>query len=139
MGSVVPTVPDHRALDQAAVRFADRVVVEKINADQQPIRVRQLNVRAVPTLIALRGEREIARLTGAQSEKVINDLFGMAAGDGPPGPQPASGTDRIVRLAAAGAVFTVGLQSGPAIPLLVVGVAIGATALPRPTRMWASR
>ncbi|MDR9451882.1 MAG: thioredoxin family protein, partial [Acidimicrobiia bacterium] len=68
-------------VDEAASRHAGRVALEKVNADRQQARVRELKVRAVPTLIALRGDREIARLTGAQSEQAITDLFALAAGD----------------------------------------------------------
>ena len=126
-------------VDEAASRNTGRVALEKVNADEQQARVRELRVRAVPTLIALRGDREVARLTGAQSEQAINNLFALAAGDPTVGPKRLSRTDRTVRLVAAVAVLAVGLLSGPAIPLLVAGAAIGATALPRPTRLLPSK
>lgn len=118
-------------VDEAASRHTGRVTLEKVNAHQQQARVRELNVRAVPTLIALRGNREIARLTGAQSEQAINNLFALVAGDSTVGLKRLSRTDRTVRLVAAIAVLAVGLLSGPSLPLLLAGAATGATALPR--------
>ena len=46
-------------VDEAASRHTGRVTLEKVNAHQQQARVRELNVRAVPTLIALRGNRQM--------------------------------------------------------------------------------
>lgn len=125
-------------VDQAASQFAGRIAVEKVNADEQPGRVRDLKVLAVPTLIALQGDREISRLTGAQPEQAINDLFAGAVGDRTIGSKRLSPTDRTVRVAAAATLLLVGLLTGPAIPLLVAGVAIGATAVPRPSQIRAS-
>lgn len=121
-------------VDQATSRLAGRVAVEKVNADENPGRIRELKVLAVPTLIVIQGDREVARLTGAQSEQAINDLFAMAAGDGMAGPKRLSTTDRAVRLTAAVALLAAGMLSGPAVPLLVAGAATGVTAFRRPER-----
>jgi len=125
-------------VDGAAARHADRVVLEKVNADENSARVRELRVRAVPTLIAMSGDRELGRLTGAQSEEAINDLFALATGHRRAEAERMSKTDRAVRLTAAAAVLMVGLLSGPAIHLLVVGAVIGASTLTRPGRTWDS-
>ena len=122
-------------VDQAASHFFGGVVVEKVNADEQPDRVRELKVRAIPTLIALRGDREIARLTGAQSQEAITDLFAVCAGDLNRASQGLSRTDGTIRITAAAALVAVGLMTGPAIPLLAAGVIIGITVVPRPTRL----
>lgn len=121
-------------VDQAALEYGSRVAVEKINADEHPGRIRELKVLAVPTLIAVRDDREVARLTGAQSGQAIHELFALATGDQHDGPKRVSATDRIIRLAAGLALLTVGWLSGPAVPLLIIGAAIGATTLPRPNR-----
>ena len=124
-------------VDQAASHFSGDVVVEKINADEQPDRVRELKVRASPTLIAVHGDREIARLTGAQPQEAITELFAVCAGDVNRPPLGASRTDRTIRITAAVALVAAGLMAGPAIPLLVAGTIIGITAFPRPKRSWA--
>ena len=120
-------------VDQAASRFSGEVVVEKVNADEQPDRVRELKVRAIPTLIALHGDREIARLTGAQSQEAITDLFAVCAGDPNRAPLGLSRTDGTIRITAAVALVAVGLITGPAVPLLAAGAIIGITVFPRPT------
>jgi hypothetical protein len=119
-------------VDQAASHFSGEVVVEKVNADEQPDRVRELKVRAIPTLIALHGDREIARLTGAQSREAIIDLFGVCAGDLSRAPRGLSRTEGTIRITAAVLLVTVGLMTGPAIPLLAAGAIIGITVFPRP-------
>lgn len=118
-------------VDEAASRHTGRVTLEKVNADQQQARVQELKVRAVPTLIAPRGGREIARLTGAQSEQAISNLLALVAGVSTVGLKRLLRTDRTVRLIAAIAVLAVGLLSGSSLPLLLAGAATGATALPR--------
>ena len=124
-------------VDQAASRFSGNVVVEKVNADEQSDRVRELKVRAIPTLIAVHGDREIARLTGAQPQEAINELFAVCAGDVNRAPPGVSRTDRTIRITAAVALVTAGLMAGPAIPLLAAGIIIGITVFPRPKRSWA--
>lgn len=121
-------------VDVAASRFVGGVFVEKVNADEQPERVRELKVRAIPTLIALHGDREIARLTGAQSQEAITGLFAVCAGDLERAPRRLSRTDGLIRITAAVALVMVGLLSGPAVPLLAAGAIIGVTVVPRPTR-----
>jgi thioredoxin-like negative regulator of GroEL len=106
------------------------VNLERINADEDPRRLRQLGVRAIPTLIAVRNGREIARLTGAQSEAAIESLFALAAGSPEAGLRRTSPTDRAIRGVAAVLLLLVGMVTGPAVPLLAAGILIGATALP---------
>ena len=116
-------------IDRAAAQ-ADNVALDRINADEDPERVRQLGVRAVPTLIAVRNEEEIARLTGAQSEAAIEALFALAAGNPTAELSRTTATDRAVRSVAAAVLVLVGMLTGPAVPLIVIGIIVGATALP---------
>lgn len=121
-------------VDQAASRYEGAVVVEKVNADVQPDRVKELKVRAIPTLIALHGDCEMARLTGPQSQEAIIDLFAVCGGDLEQAPRKLSRTDGTIRITAAVTLLVVGLMSGPALPLLAAGAIIGVTVVPRPAR-----
>jgi thioredoxin 2 len=53
------------ALEQLAGELAGRVKLVKVNVDQAPGVQRRFGVQAVPTLVLLRGGREVARRVGA--------------------------------------------------------------------------
>ncbi len=117
-------------VEETATDFADRVELSRINADQAPERVRELRVGGVPTLIALHGDTEVARLTGTPSKEAIESLFAVAAGGQNGEAGPRSSTDRSLRLIAAAAVMVIGLVSGPSVVLMIVAAGIAASALP---------
>jgi thioredoxin 2 len=54
----------------------------KINTDQHPDAAIRLNIRGVPTLVAWKGGREIAKQSGAPGggalERWVRGLFGLA-------------------------------------------------------------
>ena len=54
------------ALEQLGRDLAGRVVVTKLNTDDDPGPSQALGIRGIPTLILFRGGREVDRLVGAQ-------------------------------------------------------------------------
>jgi thioredoxin 2 len=52
-------------LDELAVELAGRVRVAKLNVDENPATAARYRVSGIPTLLALRGGREIDRIVGA--------------------------------------------------------------------------
>lgn len=68
------------ALEALADEFATGAGFLKINADENPGLVTRFSVSSTPTLIALDGEREVARVVGAQRASVLRELFSIAAG-----------------------------------------------------------
>lgn len=68
--------------DAAAQRLAGDVRFYKINTDQHPDASFRLNIRGVPTLVAWKGGRELAKQAGAPGggaiERWARSLFGLA-------------------------------------------------------------
>lgn len=69
--------------DTAAQRLQGDVRFYKINTDQHPDASIRLNIRGVPTLIAWKGGRELAKQAGAPGgaalERWVRDIFGLAS------------------------------------------------------------
>lgn len=58
-------------LDQLASEMAGRVRVAKLNADENRETAARFNVRSLPTLLVLKGGREVDRIVGAQPRSEI--------------------------------------------------------------------
>jgi thioredoxin 2 len=58
-------------LDELALEMAGRVRVAKLNVDENPATAARFNARSIPTLLALKGGREIDRIVGAQPKSEI--------------------------------------------------------------------
>ena len=58
-------------IDQLASELAGRVRVVKLNVDDNPQTAARFNLRSIPTLLVLKGGREIDRLVGVQSKQEI--------------------------------------------------------------------
>jgi thioredoxin 2 len=69
--------------DAAAQRLQGDVRFYKINTDQHPDASIRLNIRGVPTLIAWKGGRELAKQAGAPGgaalERWVRDIFGLTS------------------------------------------------------------
>lgn len=52
-------------LDRIATQRATTLRVAKVNTDEQPVLAGRFGIRSIPTLIAFRGGRELARQSGA--------------------------------------------------------------------------
>ena len=117
----VPCRTIEPALDRLAERYAGRVDLWRVNADEEPEVARALGVYGIPTLIGFRQGQEIVRRTGALSEDALAELFEVAlSGQGLAHPHLMA-TDRTLRLLAGGALLVLGWLGGPSPALLVIG------------------
>ena len=58
-------------VDELATELAGRVVVAKLNADENPVTSERFNIQSIPALLVLRGGREIDRMVGVQPKPEI--------------------------------------------------------------------
>jgi thioredoxin 2 len=58
-------------VDELAAELAGRVVVGKMNVDENPQTAMRFDVRSIPTMLLLRAGREIDRIVGAQPKSEI--------------------------------------------------------------------
>jgi thioredoxin 2 len=55
----------------AAQKFAQRARLAKVNSDDEPTLSTRFGIRGIPTLIAFRGGKEIARQSGAMDQSTL--------------------------------------------------------------------
>ena len=60
-------------IEQLATELSGRVKVGKLNVDENPQTAARFGVRSIPTLLVLKGGREIDRLVGALPKQEILD------------------------------------------------------------------
>jgi thioredoxin 1 len=109
------------SLERLGVLHAGAVDVWKINADDEPQLARELGVLGIPTLIAFRDGKEVARRVGAAQESQLGELFDRARGVVPkhrPGPTQR---DRILRLGGGTVLVVLGIVLVGAWPLALAG------------------
>lgn len=58
-------------VEQLAREWAGRVRVGKLNLDENPVTASRFRVQSIPTLLLLKGGREIDRIVGAQPKSEI--------------------------------------------------------------------
>jgi thioredoxin 2 len=58
-------------VDELARDLAGRMRVAKLNVDENPQTAARFNVRSIPTLLALKGGREVDRIVGVQPKSEI--------------------------------------------------------------------
>ena len=58
-------------IDELAAQMAGRVRFAKLNIDENPRTTARFNVRSIPTLLVLKGGREIDRIVGVQPKSEI--------------------------------------------------------------------
>lgn len=59
-----------KVLDRVLPRFADELMVEEVNIDKSIEVASKYEVRSIPTLVLVKGDKEVARLNGAQHTPV---------------------------------------------------------------------
>jgi thioredoxin 2 len=59
------------ALESLARELAGRIKLVKVNVDEAPNVARRFSVQAIPTLVVMRGNAELARQTGAAPEHAL--------------------------------------------------------------------
>jgi thioredoxin 2 len=57
--------------EQAARQLAGRVQFAKVNSDAEPDLSRRFGIRSIPTLVLMRGGREVDRVSGAMSSSQL--------------------------------------------------------------------
>jgi len=103
-------------LDTVATDYEGRVELERVDVADDPDRAMELGARSTPTLIAMTGGEETARLIGRRSRHELDQLFGAAAA----GTSSTVGRVDPVLSAAAGAVL-----AGFAVPTSSVELGVG--------------
>lgn len=74
-------------LAKLETEYAGRVAVRRVDVDLEEMLARASGVRGVPTILVLRGGREVVRSTGFASDSALRRLFEAAlAQEGAPGP-----------------------------------------------------
>jgi thioredoxin len=58
-------------IEQLSSEMAGRVKVAKLNIDENPATAGRFGVRSIPTLLVLKGGREVDRLVGVQPKQEI--------------------------------------------------------------------
>ena len=58
-------------VDGLAVELSGRLIVAKMNIDDNPVTADRLNVRSIPTLLIIRNGREVDRIVGVQPKAVL--------------------------------------------------------------------
>lgn len=66
------------AVDELAARNAGKALVAKLNTDAAPQTSQGLNIRGIPTTIAFRGGKEVARQSGAIPLAALQQLLDQA-------------------------------------------------------------
>jgi thioredoxin 2 len=68
-------------VEELATEMAGRARFAKLNVDENPATAARFGVRSIPTLLALRGGREIDRLVGVQPKSEIKRRLERVIGD----------------------------------------------------------
>jgi thioredoxin 1 len=116
-------------LKKLGKEYEGRVDVWKVNADEHPDLLRKLHISGIPTLVGYNGGQEVSRRVGVAPYPVLNSLFESAlSGEKTESPQAAAAAgmttlDRVLRLAAAAALFYVAYSNGFAGWYLLAAVA----------------
>lgn len=118
-----PNCPACRAmrgdLEATAAEFAGRVDLVLVNAARESETARALGVLGTPTLIGFEAGGELVRHTGRLGRAELAEFF-QAVADGAPD-RSFGRRQGAFRLAVGVTVVVVGLLTGPAWPLVVVG------------------
>ena len=71
------------ALERLASDMAGQIKLVKVNADEAPQVSSRFEIRAIPTLLILRGEKVLSRQTGAAPEPQLRDWVERALSSAP--------------------------------------------------------
>lgn len=105
-------------LEQVGAEYQGKVNLLRINADEHPELLRELNVLGIPTMLVFQNGQETARRVGAQDLPNLQSLFSaVSTGEAPPRPT-LSTLQRLLRLSVAAILAYMGLSSGNS-PLLL--------------------
>lgn len=63
------------AYDKLAEQYGDRLVVAKINIDDEPVAANQEQIRVIPTLVLYQGGEAIASIVAPESKAKIEEFL----------------------------------------------------------------
>ena len=67
-------------IEELAAEMAGRVRVAKLNVDENPVTAARFHVQSIPTLLILKGGREMERIVGVQPKaEIVQRLQRIAA------------------------------------------------------------
>ena len=66
-------------VDELAAEFENKVLVVKINVDENPATPTKYGIRAIPTLIIFKGGEVLEQITGAVTKNTIKDMLTQKA------------------------------------------------------------
>ncbi|MBN2551063.1 MAG: DUF2892 domain-containing protein [Anaerolineales bacterium] len=100
------------SLERATQRYAGRVRLLKINADESAEVVRSLKVYGIPTVIGYAQGKERFRRTGMQAEGDLDGLFAALEAGAPPPKRSLLPQERVFRLSAGALLAVLGAFLG---------------------------
>ena len=65
-------------IDELAAEFEGKVVIAKMNVDDNPATPGKFGIRAIPTLILFKGGEVVVQITGAVGKSQLQDLIKKA-------------------------------------------------------------
>lgn len=107
----VPCRTTKPVLEKLGMEFSGDVEFLPVNADMARDVLQNYRVFGIPTVIAIRNGREIARLTGLQNEARYRSMFDALA-QKKEVRVPMTRFDRSLRLGAGGAFLLIGVSNG---------------------------
>lgn len=66
-------------IDELAVEYQDKVLVAKMNVDDNPTTPAKFGIRAIPTLIIFKNGEAVEQITGALTKAAIKDALAQKA------------------------------------------------------------
>ena len=98
-------------LDKLAKEYGDTVQFMPVNADDSREVLEQFRVYGIPTVLTIRGGKEVGRVTGAQNEAGYRAMF-EALSKGVEVKTPLTNFDRMLRLGGGGLFIMIGISTG---------------------------
>jgi thioredoxin len=123
-------------LDRLKTEYAGRVELLKVNADQHPGLVQEWQVQGIPTLLAFRGGKPVARQVGLQPLPALRQFFDFAVSG--QGEMKASlpPIERILRLGAGLALLVMAWAAGGSWLLAGLGLLVAFSAVHDRCPIW---
>ncbi|MCL4562456.1 MAG: thioredoxin domain-containing protein [Chloroflexi bacterium] len=109
---------------EAEKKYAGKVKVMRINADESPEVIRALRVFGIPTVVGYSHGAEIIRRSGVLSPQGLDLIFDAAITGEKPARMPLAPRDRLLRGGAGLALLAIGWFIGPSWILLAAGAVV---------------
>jgi thioredoxin 1 len=97
-------------LDKLAKEYGETIQFMPINADDSREVLEQFRVYGIPTVLTIRGGKEVGRVTGAQNEAGYRAMF-EALSTGEEVKIPLTNFDRMLRLGGGGLLIMIGVST----------------------------